>query len=42
MVTRTPLLGYFEVGRDSEGDHYHLITAWKATGQEEEAYAKNV
>jgi hypothetical protein len=32
----------FEVGSDPEGDHYHLITAWKATRQEEEAYAKNI
>jgi uncharacterized DUF497 family protein len=32
----------FEVRRDAEGDYYHLIAAWKATGQEEEAYAKNI
>jgi uncharacterized protein len=32
----------FEVRRDSEGEYYHLITAWKATKQEEEIYAENV
>jgi uncharacterized DUF497 family protein len=32
----------FEIRRDSDGDYYHLITAWKATRQEEESYAKNV
>jgi hypothetical protein len=32
----------FEVRRDSEGEYYHLITAWKATKQEEQIYAENV
>jgi uncharacterized DUF497 family protein len=32
----------FEVGRDSEGEYYHLVTAWKATTQEEQSYAENV
>lgn len=30
----------FEVRRDRDGQYYHLITAWKATKQEEQAYAK--
>ena len=32
----------FEIRRDSGGEFYHLITAWKATKQEEEAYADQV
>jgi uncharacterized DUF497 family protein len=32
----------FEVRQDSEGEYYHLITAWKATKQEEQSYAENV
>jgi uncharacterized DUF497 family protein len=32
----------FEVRQDSEGEYYHLVTAWKATMQEEESYAENV
>ena len=32
----------FEVRRDTGGEFYHLITAWKATQQEEEAYAKQI
>lgn len=32
----------FEVRRDSEGEYYHLITAWKSTQQEEQSYAENV
>ena len=32
----------FEVRRDEEGNFYHLITAWKATKQEEEAYAEQI
>jgi uncharacterized DUF497 family protein len=32
----------FEVKRDPEGDCCHLITAWRATKQEEESYAENV
>jgi len=32
----------FEIRHDEEGEYYHLITAWKATEQEERAYAENV
>ena len=32
----------FEIRRDADGEFYHLITAWKATKQEEEAYAEQV
>jgi uncharacterized DUF497 family protein len=32
----------FEVRHDSEGEYYHLVTAWKATREEEESYAENV
>ena len=32
----------FEVRHDSEGEYYHLVTAWKATTQEEQSYAENV
>jgi len=32
----------FEVRRDAEGEYYHLITAWKATTQEEQSYAQNI
>lgn len=32
----------FEIRKDSQGEFYHLITAWKATRQEEEAYAKQI
>ena len=32
----------FEIRRDSGGEFYHLITAWKATQQEEEAYAEQI
>ena len=31
----------FEILQDSEGEYYHLITAWKATQQEEQSYAEN-
>jgi uncharacterized DUF497 family protein len=31
----------FEVRRDEEGEHYHLVTAWKATKEEEQSYAEN-
>ena len=27
---------------DSEGEYYHLVTAWKATSQEEQRYAENI
>ncbi len=32
----------FEIRRDPEGEYYRLITAWKATKQEEDAYADQV
>ena len=32
----------FEIRRDRDGEFHHLITAWKATKQEEEAYAKQI
>ena len=32
----------FEVRSDSDGEYYHLITAWKATAKEEQSYAENV
>jgi uncharacterized DUF497 family protein len=32
----------FEIRQDSEGQYYHLITAWKSTKEEEQSYAKNV
>ena len=32
----------FEIRHDSEGEYHHLITAWKATGTEQQAYAENV
>ncbi|MEO8028292.1 MAG: BrnT family toxin [Bryobacteraceae bacterium] len=32
----------FEIRRDREGEFYHLITAWRATEQEEEAYANQI
>ena len=31
----------FEIRHDADGEHYHLITAWKSTEQEEDAYAEN-
>jgi hypothetical protein len=31
-----------EIRRDGEGEYYHLITAWKATAQEEKSYAENI
>jgi uncharacterized DUF497 family protein len=31
----------FEIRRDRIGEYYHLITAWKATMQEERYYAEN-
>jgi uncharacterized DUF497 family protein len=31
----------FEIQRDSEGECYHLVTAWKATKEEEKSYAEN-
>ncbi|HJT89686.1 MAG TPA: BrnT family toxin [Bryobacteraceae bacterium] len=32
----------FEIRRDPEGEYYHLITAWKANREEQQAYAENV
>lgn len=32
----------FEVRHDSKGQYYHLITAWKATKEEEQSYAENI
>jgi uncharacterized DUF497 family protein len=32
----------FETRHDSDGEYYHLITAWKATKEEEQSYAENV
>lgn len=32
----------FEIRRDFDGEYYHLVTAWKATKQEQQSYAENV
>ena len=32
----------FEIRQDAGGEFHHLVTAWKATRQEEEAYAEQV
>jgi uncharacterized DUF497 family protein len=32
----------FEIRRDAVGEYYHLITAWKATKEEEQSYAENI
>ena len=32
----------FEIRHDSGGEFYHLVTAWKATSEEEQSYAENV
>lgn len=32
----------FEVRRDSGGEYYHLVTAWKASKQEEQAYGDQI
>jgi len=32
----------YEIRHDSEGEYFHLITAWKATKEEERSYAENV
>ena len=32
----------FEIRQDSDGEYYHLVTAWKATKQEVQAYAEQV
>ena len=32
----------FEIKHDPEGEYCHLVTAWKATKEEEQSYAENV
>ena len=32
----------FEIRHDARGEYYHLVTAWKATKEEEQSYAENV
>lgn len=32
----------FEIRRDAEGELHRLITAWKATKQEEDTYAEQI
>jgi uncharacterized DUF497 family protein len=32
----------FEIRYDAEGEYHHLVTAWKATKEEEQSYAENV
>jgi uncharacterized DUF497 family protein len=32
----------FEIRRDSGGEYHHLVTAWRATKEEEQSYAENV
>jgi len=32
----------FEIRRDAVGEYYHLVTAWRATKEEEQSYAENV
>lgn len=32
----------FEIRHDTEGEYYHLVTAWKATKEEEQSSAENV
>ena len=32
----------FEIRHGSEGEYFHLATAWKATKEEEKSYAENV
>jgi uncharacterized DUF497 family protein len=31
-----------EIRHDSEGQYYHLVTAWKATKEEQQTYAENI
>ena len=31
----------FESTIDGEGEYYHLVTAWKATKEEQQTYAQN-
>jgi uncharacterized DUF497 family protein len=32
----------FEIRHDGGGEYFHLVTAWKATREEEQSYAENV
>jgi len=32
----------FEIRFDAGGEYYHLITAWRATTEEEQSYAENI
>jgi uncharacterized DUF497 family protein len=32
----------FEIRHDRGGEYFHLVTAWKATREEEQSYAENV
>lgn len=32
----------FEIRHDAEGEYYRLVTAWRATQEEEQSYAENV
>jgi uncharacterized DUF497 family protein len=32
----------FEIRPDEDGEYYRLVTAWKATKEEERSYAENV
>jgi uncharacterized DUF497 family protein len=32
----------FEIRRDSSGEYHHLVTAWRATKEEERSYAENI
>jgi uncharacterized DUF497 family protein len=32
----------FEIRHDAEGEYYHLVTAWKATEQEEQSHGENI
>ncbi len=32
----------FGIRHDSDEEYYHLITAWKATQEEEQSYAENI
>ena len=32
----------FEIRHDAAGEYHHLVTAWKATKEEEQNYAENV
>jgi hypothetical protein len=32
----------FEIRHDQDRKYFHLVTAWKATREEEQSYAENV